>query len=135
MSMPTAMPSDGFAFHPDLRIRPILRCFSSVNDRIEGVDLSAVNVLRLLVTSVADGIRIISGSGDQEIQRLHSGVAGAFGHNIKEFSVRLSVQLVKYYAVDIEAVFGICFCGKYLIKAVRRFVDPLLRGQYLYPPV
>ena len=49
-------------------------------------------------------VGVCSGSGDQEIQRLHSGIAGAFGHNIKELSVGLSVQLIKYNTVDIEAV-------------------------------
>jgi hypothetical protein len=38
---------------------------------------------------------------NQKIQRLHSGIAGALGHDIKELSVRLRVQLVKDHAVDV----------------------------------
>lgn len=64
---------------------------ASVDDRVEGrVKLPAVkNVLRFLVNLIADGVCIISSSRDQKVERLHSGIAGAFGHNIKELSVRL----------------------------------------------
>ncbi len=62
------------------------------------------DILCLHVSLIADGVGIRSGSSDQEIQRLHPGIAGALGHNIKELSVRLGMQLVKDNAVDIEAV-------------------------------
>ena len=35
---------------------------------------------------IADGLRIIAGCGNEEIQRLHTSVAGAFRHNIKAVS-------------------------------------------------
>ena len=56
---------------------------------------------------IADAVGVRSGCGNQEIQRLHSRITGAFGHNIKELSVWLSVQLIKDNAVDVEAVLGI----------------------------
>ena len=93
-------------FLPDLWISPVLGCFGPVDDRVEGrVKLPAVkNVLRFLVNLIADGVCIISSSRDQKVERLHSGIAGAFGHNIKELSVRLRVQFVKDHAVNVKAV-------------------------------
>ena len=49
------------------------------------------NVLCFLVNFIADAVGVRSGSGNQEVQRLHSGIAGTFGHNIKQLSVRLVV--------------------------------------------
>jgi hypothetical protein len=40
-------------------------------------------------------LRIVSRCGDQEVKRLHSCIAGTLGHNIKQFSVRLGMQLIK----------------------------------------
>ena len=85
---------------------------------------------------VADGVRIVPSGRDQEVERLHSGVTGALGHNIKELSVGLGVQLVKDHAVDVEAVLRVGLGGEHLIEAVRRLIyDPLLGGQYLHTPV
>ena len=49
------------------------------------------NILRFLVDFIADAVGIRSGCGNQEIQRLHSGIAGTFGHNIKQFPIGLVV--------------------------------------------
>ena len=76
------------------------------------------NILCLLVYFIANRICICSGCGDQEIQRLHSRITGAFGHNIKQLSVRLRVKFIEHDPMDVEAMFGISFSGKYLIKAV-----------------
>ena len=80
-------------FLPNLRVRPIVRFLRTVDDGIEGVvDLASLDdVFGLLMDLIADGLRIIAGRGDEEIQRLHTSVAGAFGHNIKELAVRLGV--------------------------------------------
>ena len=80
------------------------------------------NILRFLVDFIADAVGIRSGCGNQEIQRLHSRVTGAFGHYIKQLSVRLRMKLIKHNPMDVEAMFGISFSGKYLIKAVCRKV-------------
>ena len=85
---------------------------------------------------IADGVCIISGSGNQEIQRLHSGIAGALCHYIKEFPVRLGVQLIEYHAMDVKAVLTVGLSGEHLIEAVGRLIDdPLLGGQYFDAPI
>ena len=78
-------------FLPDLRRSPVGIVRSAVDHRVEGlVDLAPFeNVLRLLVLFVADGIGVRACRRDQKIQRLHSCVAGAFCHNVKELPVRL----------------------------------------------
>ena len=53
---------------------------------------------------VADGIGISSGGSNEEIQRLHSGITGAFGHNVKKLSVRLGMKLIKDHTMNVEAV-------------------------------
>ena len=79
-------------------------------------------------------MRIRSCRGDQKVQRLHAGIAGALGHNIKELPVGLGVQLIEDDAMNIEAVLGIGLRRQHLIKAVRRRIDdPLLGGQNLHP--
>ena len=48
------------------------------------VDFATLDdVLGLLVDLVADGLCIVAGRGDKKVQRLHSCIAGTFGHNIK----------------------------------------------------
>ena len=60
---------------------------------------------------VADGIGVGSRSGDQKIQRLHSGITGALGHYVKKLSVRLSMKLIKDHTVNVKAVLGISLSG------------------------
>ena len=76
------------------------------------------NVFRLLMYLIADAVGIRSGCGNQEIQRLHSGIAGTFGHNIEQFPIGLRVKFIEHDPMDVEAMFGISFSGKHLIKAV-----------------
>ena len=80
------------------------------------------NILRFLVDFIADAVGIRSGCGNQEIQRLHSGIAGTFGHNIKQFPIGLRVKFIEHNPVNVETVLGISLGGKYLIKAVCRKV-------------
>ena len=103
LSMPTVIQRE-IGLFPHLRISPILIRFRTVNDRIESwIDLPAVeDALCFLVDFITNGVCIISGSSNQEIQWLHSGIAGAFSHYIKEFPIRLSVQLIKYHTVYIK---------------------------------
>ena len=115
-------------FFPNLRIRPVFRFICTVNDRIESrIVLSAFqNVFRLLVYLIADAVGVCSGCGDEKIQRLHSGITGAFGHNIKQLSVRLRMQFIKHNPVNVETVLGVGFCRKHLIEAVGRDVHDTL---------
>ena len=41
---------------------------------------------------------------DEDVERLHSRIAGAFRHNVKELAVRLCVKFVEHNAVDVESV-------------------------------
>ena len=121
-------------FLPDLWVRPIVRLVSAIDDGIEGVvDLPPLDdVLGLLVDLIADGLRIVAGRGDEEIQRLHSCIAGAFGHDIKELAVRLGVQLIEHHTVGVEAVLVADVGGKHLVDTARWLInEPLLGIQYL----
>ena len=99
------------------------------------VDLASLDdVLGLLVDLIADGLCIVSGCSDEEIQRLHPGVTRAFGHNIKELAVRLGVQLVKHHAVGVETVLITDIGGEHLVDTARWLInEPLLGIQYLDP--
>ena len=85
---------------------PIVRFVCTVDDGVEGVvDLTALDdILCLLVDFVAYGLLYRSGCGDKEIQRLHTGIARALGHNIKQLSIRLGMQLIEYNTVGVETV-------------------------------
>ena len=99
------------------------------------VDLASLDdVLGLLVDLIADGLCIVSGCSDEEIQRLHPGVTGAFCHDIKELAVGLGVQLIEHHAVGIKSVFVAHIGRKHLIDTARWLVnEPLLGIQYLDP--
>ena len=76
---------------------------------------------------ITDGMGVRPRRGDEEIQRLHPGVPGALGHDVKQLPVRLRVQLVKHHAVDVEAMLGIRLRRKHLVEGIgRRVDDPLL---------
>ena len=82
---------------------------------------------------IADGLRIRPRCGNEEIKRLHTRIAGAFRHNIKEFAVRLRVQLIKHNSMNVEAMLRIRLCRKYLIETVRwQIYHALLGGKNLY---
>ena len=82
---------------------------------------------------IADGLGVISGGGNKEVQRLHTSVAGTLGHNIKQLSVWLCVQLIEYNAVGVEAVLVADISGKHLVDTARGQIDkPLLGIQDFY---
>ena len=71
---------------------------------------------------IADTICIRPRCSNQKIQRLHPRITGSLCHNIKEFSIRLGMQLVENDAVYIEAVLRISLGGQHLIEGVCRQV-------------
>ena len=99
------------------------------------VDFASLDdVLGLLVDLIADGLRIIAGRGDKKIQRLHTGIAGAFCHDIKELAVGLGVQLIEHHAVGIKSVFVAHIGGEHLVDTARRLINESFLGiQYLDP--
>ena len=86
------------------------------------------NVLGFLMNFIADGVRIVPGGGNEEIQRLHPGIAGAFGHDIVQLAVGLGVEFVKYHAMGVEAVLVAHISGQHLIDAPGGLVDDALLG-------
>ena len=120
----------GIGLLPDLRVCPIIGFICAVDDRIEGrVDFPALqNILGLLMGLIADAVGVRTGGGNQEVERLHPGIAGALGHDIKELPVGLGMQLVEHHTVDIEAVLGICLRRQHLIEAVGGLIDDSLLG-------
>ena len=83
---------------------------------------------------IADGLCIVSGCSDEEIQRLHPGVTGAFGHDIKELAIGLRVQFVEHHAVGVEAVLVAHIGREHLVDTARWLInEPLLGIQYLDP--
>lgn len=63
---------------------------------------------------IADAVGVCSGSRNKEVEWLRSGITRALGHNIKEFSIRLSVQLIQdlskvnspYVKQEIQKIFS-----------------------------
>ena len=112
-------------FSPHLGVCPIVRIICTVDHRIKSrIDFTAVqDVLCFLVGFIADAVGICSGCRNQEVQRLHSCIAGALGHDIKELSIGLCVQFIEDHAMNIEAVLGVGFCGKHLVEAVGRCIN------------
>ena len=108
----------GIGLVPVLLGVPVIVIGKAVDHRVKGrVDFpSRQNVLRLLMQLVADGLAVGSGCGNQEVQRLFPGVAGAFGEHVVELSVGLCVQLVEHEAADVQAVLGGNLGGKHLIE-------------------
>ena len=85
------------------------------------VDFSSFDdVLCLLVDLIADGLGVIARRGNEKIQRLHTGVTGALGHNIKQLSVWLRMQLIENNPVGIETMLIANVSGKYLVDTAGR---------------
>ena len=92
------------------------------------------DVLGFLVYLIADRFRIVAGCCNKEIQRLHSGIAGAFCHDIKQLSVRLGMQFIEHHTMRVESVLVTDIGGKHLIDTARWLInDPLLGIEYLDP--
>lgn len=119
----------GVGLLPHLGVCPIVPLVRAIDHRVKGgVDFPALqNILGLLVCFVADGAGVSASRGDEEVERLHPGIARAFGHDIKQLSVGLGVQFVKDHPVDVEAVLAVCLCRQHLVEGVCGLIDdPLL---------
>lgn len=68
-------------------------------------------------------VGVVTCCGNEEVQRLHTSIAGALGHNIKQLSVWLRVQLIKDNTVGIEAVLITNVSRKHLVDTSRRLID------------
>ena len=100
------------------------------------VDFTTLDdVLCLLVDLIADGLGVVACRGNKEVQRLHTSIAGTLGHNIKQFSVRLRVQLIKYNTVGVEAVLVSNICGKHLVDTACGQINQTLLGIKDFDPL
>ena len=119
-------------FNADGNLVNIVGLIRTIDHWIKGgVDFPAIqNIPRLLVNLIADAVHVIARRGNEKIEGLLSGVAGAVGHDIIELPVWLGVQLVKYHRMDVEAMLGVCLCGKYLIEAPQWLIEQALLRQH-----
>ena len=121
---------------PHVLIGPIIIRVGPVDHRIERriILLAREDVLDFLVLLIANRMRISSGGGDQEIQRLGACVARTLGHDVEQGSVGLGVKLVEDHAGDVEPVLEVGLCGEDLVEGVGGLVDDsLLRREDLHP--
>ena len=81
------------------------------------------NVLCFLMCFIANAVCICSGCRNQKIQWLHTGIPGAFGHNIKQFSIRLRMQFIKHHTMNVKTMLRVCLCGKHLIETICRCIN------------
>ena len=116
---------------------PVLIVPEAVDHRVKGVvDLPAVqDIQRLGMQLVADALLVGAGRADQEVQRLFTGIAGAFGQDIVELSVGLGMDFVQNEAGHIQAVFRANLCGKHLIKPCVAVVDDALGRRHDLAPL
>ena len=70
----------------------------------------------------AHGVPVRSCRCDQEKQGLCSCIAGTFGHDIEQFTVRLCVQLIKDDRMDVQSMLCVCLCRQHLVEAVGWFI-------------
>ena len=78
-------------------IIPIVLFGQSIYNRIKGVVLfsASLEVHSFGMQLIADAVFVRASCGNNEEQRLFTGIAGAFGQNIIQFAVRLGVDFVK----------------------------------------
>ena len=107
---------------PDLRVCPVRVRGRGIHHRVEGgIVLAALqNVQRLGMHLIADRILVASRRGNDEVQRLLSGRAGALRHNVKQLSVGLAQQLVEDTGMNVVAVLGRNLRGQHLINSASR---------------
>ena len=86
------------------------------------------DIQSLCMQFVADALLIRASRSDDKEKWLLTGIAGAFGEDIVQLSVRLGVYLIKHQARYVQTVFGTCFCGKHLVKPGIAVVDNTFGG-------
>ena len=77
---------------------PVIFICQSIDHGVKGVvDLTASQQVKgFHVELVADALLVRAGRGDQEEQRLLTGITGTFGKDIVEFSVWLGMNLIQH---------------------------------------
>ena len=85
---------------------PVIFIGQSVDHRVEGVVDLAVSqqVKGFHVQLIADALLVRAGRGDQEEQRLFTGITGTFGQNIVELAVGLGMDLIQHKPGHVQAM-------------------------------
>ena len=90
----------GIGLIPVLLIVPIVTILQTEDHGIEGrVDaLACQNVGGLGMILITDAVAVCTCRGDQEVERLGPGIAGALGQHIHQIAIGLCVELVQHKA-------------------------------------
>ena len=90
----------GIGLIPVCLIIPIITILQTENHGIEGrVDaLARQNVGGLGMILITDAVAVCTCRGDQEVERLGTGITGALGQHIHQIAVGLCVELVQHKA-------------------------------------
>ena len=122
------LPEGGIDSLPDLGISPVGLIRDGIHHRVEGGIMFPAfqDVDGLGVYLVADGILVRSRRGNDEIQGLLSGRAGALRHDVEQLAIGLAQQFVEDAGVDVVSVFRGDLGGKRLVDGSGRQVDQAL---------
>ena len=83
---------------------------------------------------VTDALLVRAGRGDQEEQRLLTGITGAFGKDIIELSVGLGMNLIQHQTRHIQAVLRADFGRQDLVKSCIAVIHDTLRCRHDLAP-
>ena len=98
---------------------PVIFIGQSIDHRIECVVYLATGkkVKGFHVQLIADALLVGACRGDQEEQRLFTGITGTFGQNIVELAVGLGMDLIQHKPGHVQAMLRTDFRRQYLIES------------------
>lgn len=98
---------------------PVIFIGQSIDHRIECVVYLATGkkVKGFHMQLIADALFVGAGRGDQEEQRLFTGVTGTFGQNIVELAVGLGMDLIQHKPGHVQAMLRTDFRRQHLIES------------------
>ena len=85
---------------------PVIFIGQSIDHRVECVVYLATGkkIKGFHMQLIADALLVRAGRGDQEEQRLFTGITGTFGQDIVELAVGLGMDFVQHQTGHIQAV-------------------------------
>ena len=85
---------------------PVILIGQTIDHRVKGVvNFPTVQQVKgFHVQLIADTLLVRAGRGNQEEQRLFTGVTGTFGQDIVELAVGLGMDLIQHQTGHIQAV-------------------------------
>ena len=126
----------GIGFIPVGFIVPVILIGQTIDHWVKGVvDLTAIQQIKCFhVQFVANALFIRAGRGDQEEQRLLTGITGTFGKDIVEFSVWLGMYLIQHQTRHVQTVLRANFSRQNLIESCVPVVHDALRSRHDLAP-